>query len=237
MNGYAHRDQHSSAAYSPYGRGHMKLSSNPLYTDSSFTTRLGFRQLRAVVRHLRGSVGWGSSSSVGHRHTPLTSAARPSAAAAAPATAYSEPGIGGVSPATARFVCLCGLWYMTSALSSNTGKVILMQFRYPVTLTIVQFGFVAAFSLLFMTPAVGLTTLRAPTRAIVRTTLPMGLFQVGGHMFSSMAISRIPVSTVHTIKVRVSVYLSVCLRRCHPDHSFLGGGLCCCLCCIRSLDS
>jgi hypothetical protein len=28
------------------------------------------------------------------------------------------------------------------------------------------------------------------------------LFQVGGHMFSSMAISRIPVSSVHTIKVR-----------------------------------
>jgi len=28
----------------------------------------------------------------------------------------------------------------------------------------------------------------------------MGIFQVGGHVFSSMAISRIPVSTVHTIK-------------------------------------
>jgi len=28
----------------------------------------------------------------------------------------------------------------------------------------------------------------------------MGMFQVGGHMFSSIAISRIPVSTVHTIK-------------------------------------
>lgn len=28
----------------------------------------------------------------------------------------------------------------------------------------------------------------------------MGLFQVGGHIFSSIAISRIPVSTVHTIK-------------------------------------
>lgn len=28
----------------------------------------------------------------------------------------------------------------------------------------------------------------------------MGMFQVGGHMFSSIAISKIPVSTVHTIK-------------------------------------
>ncbi|GJE91232.1 TPT-domain-containing protein [Phanerochaete sordida] len=99
-----------------------------------------------------------------------------------------------------RFVLLCALWYASSALSSNTGKVILNQFRYPVTLTFVQFGFVALFCLLFMSPAVRFSRLRAPTRAILRDTLPMGCFQVGGHIFSSMAISRIPVSTVHTIK-------------------------------------
>jgi hypothetical protein len=33
----------------------------------------------------------------------------------------------------------------------------------------------------------------------------MGMFQVGGHMFSSIAISKIPVSTVHTIKVCWSI--------------------------------
>ncbi|KAF8967733.1 triose-phosphate transporter family-domain-containing protein, partial [Flammula alnicola] len=81
------------------------------------------------------------------------------------------------------FVLLCSLWYTTSALSSNTGKAILNQFRYPITLTFVQFGF-----------------LRMPTWAIIHSTFPMGLFQVGGHIFSSIAISRIPVSTVHTIK-------------------------------------
>lgn len=103
---------------------------------------------------------------------------------------------------TLRFVLLCVLWYSSSALSSNTGKVILTQFRYPVTLTFVQFGFVAAFSLGFMSPVVNFSKLRAPTKAILRDTIPMGCFQVGGHIFSSMAISRIPVSTVHTIKVR-----------------------------------
>ncbi|KAL1696780.1 triose-phosphate transporter family-domain-containing protein [Schizophyllum commune] len=101
---------------------------------------------------------------------------------------------------TVTFVLLCSLWYMSSALSSNTGKAILTQFRYPVTLTFVQFGFVAAYCLLFMSPAVRFARLRTPTRAIIRSTLPMGAFQVGGHMFSSIAISRIPVSTVHTIK-------------------------------------
>jgi len=52
-----------------------------------------------------------------------------------------------------------------------------------------------------------------PTRAIVNKTLPMGMFQVGGHMFSSMAISRIPVSTVHTIKVKsMSISISGILK-------------------------
>lgn len=100
-----------------------------------------------------------------------------------------------------RFVLLCSLWYSSSALSSNTGKAILNQFRYPVTLTFVQFGFVAAYCLLLCSPWIRFTTLRRPNRAIIQSTLPMGVFQVGGHIFSSMAISRIPVSTVHTIKV------------------------------------
>lgn len=102
---------------------------------------------------------------------------------------------------TTRFILLCSLWYTTSALSSNTGKTILNQFEYPVTLTIIQFAFVAGYCLLFMSPVIQFTKLRSPTSAIFRTTFPMGMFQVGGHMFSSMAISRIPVSIVHTIKV------------------------------------
>ncbi|KAF8659815.1 hypothetical protein AX16_001700 [Volvariella volvacea WC 439] len=104
------------------------------------------------------------------------------------------------STSNLRFIFLCALWYTSSALSSNTGKAILMQFRYPITLTFVQFGFVAFYCLLFMSPVVRFTRLRMPSQSIIRNTLPMGFFQVGGHMFSSIAISRIPVSTVHTIK-------------------------------------
>lgn len=110
------------------------------------------------------------------------------------------------SAATVRFVLLCALWYTTSALSSNTGKSIMTLFRYPVTLTFVQFGFVAGYCLLFMSPLVRFSRLRYPNKAIIRSTLPMGVFQVGGHIFSSMAISRIPVSTVHTIKVSDCLY-------------------------------
>jgi solute carrier family 35 protein E1 len=125
------------------------------------------------------------------------------------------------SQSTTTFVMLCALWYSSSALSSNTGKAILNRFRYPITLTFVQFGFVAFYCLLFMSPPVRFTRLRAPSKAIFMTTLPMGMFQVGGHMFSSVAISRIPVSTVHTIKVvhpsswRNVVESSAQSRLCH----------------------
>lgn len=105
------------------------------------------------------------------------------------------------SPATLKFILQCCIWYASSAMSSNTGKSIMNRFRYPVTLTFVQFFFVASFCALFMSPLVRFSKLRPPTRAIFNATLPMGAFQVGGHIFSSMAISRIPVSTVHTIKV------------------------------------
>jgi len=89
---------------------------------------------------------------------------------------------------------------MTSALSSNTGKAIMNEFRYPITLTFVQFGFVAFYCLLLMSPVLRFSKLRSPTKTILKDTIPMGIFQVGGHVFSSMAISRINVSTVHTIK-------------------------------------
>ncbi|KAJ7656283.1 triose-phosphate transporter family-domain-containing protein [Mycena polygramma] len=105
-----------------------------------------------------------------------------------------------VPASSLKFMLLCTLWYTSSALSSNTGKAILTQFRYPVTLTFVQFGFVAGYCMLFMSPVVRFSRLRRPTRQIIQSTLPMGMFQVGGHIFSSLAISRIPVSTVHTIK-------------------------------------
>jgi solute carrier family 35, member E1 len=42
--------------------------------------------------------------------------------------------------------------------------------------------------------------LRSPTRDVLITTLPLALFQLGGHVLSSSATQRIPVSLVHTIK-------------------------------------
>jgi solute carrier family 35 protein E1 len=116
-------------------------------------------------------------------------------------SAESGRGFAMPSAQTLRFVFLCILWYASSAVSGNTGKVILNNFKFPITLTIVQFAFVGALCWIGSSPYLKWTArLRTPTRSIIRHTLPMALFQVGGHIFGSLAISRVPVSTVHTIK-------------------------------------
>lgn len=42
--------------------------------------------------------------------------------------------------------------------------------------------------------------IRKPTRELIITTLPLTAFQIGGHILNSDAMSRVPVSLVHTIK-------------------------------------
>uniref|UniRef100_A0A1D1XH18 Putative transporter C83.11 n=1 Tax=Anthurium amnicola TaxID=1678845 RepID=A0A1D1XH18_9ARAE len=100
---------------------------------------------------------------------------------------------------TVKFLVYCLLWYASSAITNNTGKQLLNQFNYPVTLTWIQFGFVGFYCYAFG-QGVGLTRIRSPTVGIIRRTLPLCLFQIGSHVFSSIATSQVPVSFVHTIK-------------------------------------
>ncbi|BGP07627.1 hypothetical protein JCM10049v2_003467 [Rhodotorula toruloides] len=132
------------------------------------------------------------------------------------------------SSSTLGFVFLCCLWYLSSAFSSNTGKSILTRFRYPVTLTFIQFAFVAGYCVVVLSlreqlgsraaghhhphhgaglskrrgslATLGAWGIRRPSRHMFHGTFMMSLFQIAGHVFSSMAIARVPVSTVHTIK-------------------------------------
>ncbi|KAF2660253.1 TPT-domain-containing protein [Lophiostoma macrostomum CBS 122681] len=115
------------------------------------------------------------------------------------------------APLSPRLILLCGIWYMTSIFSNTSSKAILTALPKPVTLTLVQFAFVSSWCLflaalarkwprLKQTIPVLKYGIRPPTRDLIRTTLPLTLFQIGGHILSSDATSRIPVSLVHTIK-------------------------------------
>ncbi|KAF8936124.1 suppressor of loss of ypt1 [Haplosporangium gracile] len=99
---------------------------------------------------------------------------------------------------------ICLSWYMSSAVTNNIGKQIMNQFRYPVTLTFVQFWFVSIFC--YMAAGFSMTRIRPPTRGIIEMTAPLVGFQVVGHVFSSVAISRVPLSVVHTVKALTPLF-------------------------------
>lgn len=127
-------------------------------------------------------------------------------------------------PISFKLVFLCGLWYLSSAISSNLSKSILQVFNYPVSLTMVQFMYAALFSaalVLLCTQfsslaralpknTVSTAGLVGPTRAVLQCTAPMACFQIVGHIFSHSATSQIPVSLVHAIK-SLSPMLTVCV--------------------------
>lgn len=103
------------------------------------------------------------------------------------------------------------LWYTSSALTNTSSKSILNAFDKPATLTLVQFAFVSSLCMVLAWLATVFPVLRtkvtalrhpirAPTREVIMTTLPLAAFQIAGHLLSSTATSRIPVSLVHTIK-------------------------------------
>ncbi|MCJ1391471.1 suppressor of loss of ypt1 [Xylographa bjoerkii] len=115
------------------------------------------------------------------------------------------------APVSIKLITLCLVWYLSSALTNTSSKSILNAFPKPVTLTLVQFAFVAFWCLFFayvahLYPPLKSTItalkygIRYPTREVVNTTLPLALFQIGGHILSSTATSKIPLSLVHTIK-------------------------------------
>ncbi|KAF9909092.1 suppressor of loss of ypt1 [Lobosporangium transversale] len=106
---------------------------------------------------------------------------------------------------------LCLLWYLSSAVTNNIGKQIMNQFRYPVTLTFVQFVFVSLFCFI-LGSVFKMTTIRKPTMGILQMTAPLVGFQVVGHMFSSVAISRVPLSFVHTIKALSPLFTVIFYR-------------------------
>ncbi|SPO05637.1 related to SLY41 protein [Cephalotrichum gorgonifer] len=127
------------------------------------------------------------------------------------------------APVSGRLIFLCVLWYTSSVLTNTSSKSILTTFDKPATLTIVQFALVSSYCLLcswlastFAFVRDNVPALRHPVRApsveVIRTTLPLAFFQIGGHLLSSNATSMIPVSLVHTIKGLSPLFTVVAYR-------------------------
>lgn len=123
------------------------------------------------------------------------------------------------SRSTLFFVLGCLAWYTSSSVSSNTSKALLSKgrnsepglpavrppaFPYPVTLTLIHFAFINVCCAICASRRIlgdrALTRLVKPSFARVAQVGQLAFFNVLGQALSSLALSRVPVATVHTIK-------------------------------------
>ncbi|EXJ60958.1 hypothetical protein A1O7_05111 [Cladophialophora yegresii CBS 114405] len=115
------------------------------------------------------------------------------------------------APISYKLIALCIVWYMTSALTNTSSKSILNAFPKPATLTMIQFASVFIWCLILTSLASVFPSLkrsvpalrnglRKPSWDVAYTAFPLSIFQLLGHLLSSYATSKIPVSLVHTIK-------------------------------------
>lgn len=115
------------------------------------------------------------------------------------------------APESMRFIIWCTLWYASSAATNNVSKQIMNSYKYPVTLTYVQFGFVALFCYIFG-QGMGYTKIQRPARPVLKQMMILSLFQIAGHVFSSVALTMVTVSFAHTIKALSPLFTVVIYR-------------------------
>lgn len=126
------------------------------------------------------------------------------------------------APVDVKILLLCLAWYTTSIISNTLNKKILTEMSVPVFLSMNQFLLTSVFGMIFMAIGHRITDDLPPglvseegliiSKDIFYTTLPMGFFQLFGHIFSHKATSLIPVSFVHTIKA-LSPLLTIMIYR------------------------
>ncbi|KAI9225753.1 MAG: triose-phosphate transporter family-domain-containing protein [Piptocephalis tieghemiana] len=113
--------------------------------------------------------------------------------------------------AALHFIGLCLAWYAASATASNVGKHLLTLWDQPVTASWIQFLFTSMYAFL-SAKVFRITTLQPPSRRVFAVVVPLCAFQVGSHVLTSIAISRVPVSFVHTVKALSPLFTVLAYR-------------------------
>ena len=114
-------------------------------------------------------------------------------------------------------VFLCVLWYVISSSSNVVGKMLLSDFPYPMTVTMVQLTSITIYS----GPFFNLWGVRRyasdiPWGYYLRLIVPLALGKFLANVFSHVSIWKVPVSYAHTVKATMpffTVFLSRVILR------------------------
>jgi len=96
-------------------------------------------------------------------------------------------------------------WYLASALHSNYSKKVLKQYKHPITMTYIQFFSIALYN--FFSHILGFTKLKPLSMYVIKQTLPLSIFQIGGHLLNSYSLSLVSVNFVQTIKALSPLFI------------------------------
>lgn len=113
--------------------------------------------------------------------------------------------------ATVLFLCL--MWYVVSSSSNVVGKMLLSEFPYPLTVTMVQLTSITLYS----GPFFNLWGVRRYSSNItwsyyLRLIVPLALGKFLANVFSHVSIWKVPVSYAHTVKATMPLF-TVALSR------------------------
>ncbi|XP_031830361.1 solute carrier family 35 member E1 homolog [Nomia melanderi] len=111
---------------------------------------------------------------------------------------------------TVLFLCL--IWYVISSSNNVVGKMLLSEFPYPLTVTMVQLTSITAYSgPFFKMWGVRMYSTEIPWGYYLRLIVPLALGKFLANIFSHVSIWKVPVSYAHTVKATMpffTVFLS-----------------------------
>ncbi|XP_064627025.1 solute carrier family 35 member E1 homolog isoform X2 [Lineus longissimus] len=112
-----------------------------------------------------------------------------------------------------RIIFLCMAWYSVSATNNVVGKMLLNDFPYPVTVTMIQLLSIS----FYLPPILKCQNFKDTTRHISwsywwKMILPLGLGKFFASVSSHISIWKVPVSYAHTVKATMPFFVVVLSR-------------------------
>ncbi|XP_053602184.1 solute carrier family 35 member E1 homolog [Plodia interpunctella] len=104
-------------------------------------------------------------------------------------------------------VCgLCAAWYTVSSASNVVGKLVLTEFPFPVTVSMVQLLSIVVYSAPAFRAAGVRRTPDFPRRYFWRVLVPLAWAKFFTTMFSQISIWKVPISYAHTVKATTPLW-------------------------------
>merc|ERR1712226_299236 len=113
----------------------------------------------------------------------------------------------------AKIVFLCIGWYISSSINNVVGKIILSDFPYPMTVTMVQLYSVVLYSIPILKLWSVPTAAQIPMKYWIQMILPLAFGKFIASVSSHISIWKVPVSYAHTVKATMPLF-TVVLSRC-----------------------